>query len=63
MSNAETFWDSCAERNAQKPIKRMDVYERTMTCIRAYLNPTDHAVEAENHFPSPPARFIVGRKV
>lgn len=45
MSNVETFWDSCAEKYAQKPIKRMDVYERTMARTRAYLTPTDHVLE------------------
>ncbi len=45
MSNAETFWDSCAQKYADKPIKRMDVYERTMARTRAYLTPTDRALE------------------
>ena len=45
MSNDAAFWDRIARKYAAQPVKNVPAYETTLERTRAYLNPSDHALE------------------
>ncbi|RVU37965.1 class I SAM-dependent methyltransferase [Hwanghaeella grinnelliae] len=45
MIAAAKFWDKHADKYAQRPIKNVDAYERTLERTRAYLSKTDRVLE------------------
>lgn len=45
MIAAAEFWDKHADKYAQRPIKNVDAYERTLERTRAYLSKTDRVLE------------------
>ena len=45
MTQAPAFWDRIAERYAAQPVRNPQAYEHTLERVRAYLKPSDRALE------------------
>ena len=45
MTSTAAFWDRIAPGYAKRPISNMDAYTHTLDRVRAYLSPTDTALE------------------